>query len=97
MPVDPSMSYGRYGYFQVVLDESPYCDGLTVGYFNFCSTGATNTNCTSNSQYHYSAHYLRMLFQDIRSQMTSGLRVVISDDAACRYQICGQTIRFWAN
>lgn len=96
-PVNPSMSYGRYGYFQAVLEESPNCKGITVGFYNFCSSGATSTNCASDIQYHYGSSYLRMLFSDVRSQMISGKRVVVSDDAACQFDNCGQTIRFWAN
>ncbi len=96
-PPSPNAAYGEHGYFQVVLEEGKNCEGTSVGYFNFCSTGASSTNCTTNSTYHYDADTLRMLFSEVRSHLSSERRVVVSHDQSCSYNNCGTSISFWAN
>ena len=91
--------FGDHGYFQVVIEAGINCKGLTTGYFNFCSTNATHSQCTSNSHYHYDGETLHMLFTELLGHMHANQRVVINfaSSAECDYKTCGHSIRFRAD
>ncbi len=83
--------YGEAGNLIVYTSPNEDCTG-TQKFTYFCSEGATNSSCTSNSRFHVSERMMLALFDGIQRAMAWGARVHVHTDTGATYR--GQSIKF---
>jgi hypothetical protein len=92
-----TFNYGSYGQVEVTLYSLPNCKGTYVGYYSFCSTGASsNTVAYCDTAHAWSSTQILSLFESLQRAAAAKQSIYIYKDTNGISPYAGLDVTFYS-